>query len=69
MEYECSESCSLFKSLICGIEDKHLTNGYKNCPCKQCILKVVCITQCQERHDMVVTFGALLRRSDVSTLL
>jgi hypothetical protein len=44
---ELCKACWVYS--ICVIKVKEL--GPANCPCSQCLIKVVCHAQCQERKD------------------
>jgi len=52
---DCSNSCSMMKLKICGKFDVQLFSKYyySECPCRTCLLKVVCNDECSERKKLI----------------
>ena len=60
MENDKCKGCGVFiKSVGCGVKD----SKYKSkCPCRDCLVKVICSVRCNDRRDLSVDF--LLSEAD-----
>lgn len=52
---DCSFACSMMKNKICGKFNPQLFSNfyYADCPCRICLLKVVCIIECSKRKELI----------------
>lgn len=56
-----SEECKV-KTLFCTKEKYRMY--YKNCPCFECLLKVVCSKRCSNRHNLWLTLFEKIHESE-----
>lgn len=64
---KCNYSCAINYSGTCGIDSYPDLDLYKTCPCKECLIRINCTSQCLARLDLSTAVAERLNLTKYKT--